>query len=125
VQRDRYWGFKEIMMVTCEQYLKQKMIVRDMSNKISDILTSYGYENNNIETRKIITEKCNDVLKDIPFAYFNVVCDESNNTADVIDRNQLKCDIAFNFNIDNEFTIRRYTICKIGVTFDEVLNEGE
>ena len=26
---------------------------------------------------------------------------------------------------DNEFTIRRYTICKIGVTFDEVLNEGE
>jgi hypothetical protein len=111
--------------MTNDKMIEQKMIIDEMSNKISDILKYYSYEDNNIETRKNITEKCNDVLKNIPFADFNVVCDESNNTADVIDRNQLKCDIAFNFNIDNEFTIRRYTICKIGVTFDEVLNEGE
>lgn len=105
--------------------VEQKMIVRDMSDKISDILTSYGYKNNNIETRKFITEKCNDILKDMSFADFKVVCDESNNTADVIDRNKLKCDIAFKFNTDDEFTIRRYTVCTVGSTFDEVLNEGE
>lgn len=109
--------------MTNDKTVKQKMIVRDMSNKISDILTSYVYENNNIETRKNIIEKCNDALKDIPFANFKVICDESNNTADVIDRNKLKCDIAFKFNIDDEFTIRRYTVSTVGTTFDEVLEE--
>jgi hypothetical protein len=105
--------------------IEQKMIVREMSDKISDILTSYVYENNNIETRKFITEQCNDVLKDILFADFKVVCDESNNTDDIIDRNMLKCDIAFKFNIDDEFTIRRYTVDTVGTTFDEILEEGE
>jgi hypothetical protein len=109
-----------------DKTVEQKMIVRDMSDKISDdILTSYVFKNNDVETRKFITEKCNDVLKDIPFADFKVVCDESNNTADVIDRNKLKCDIAFKFNIDDEFTIRRYTVDTVGTTFDEILEEGE
>ena len=105
--------------------IEQKMIVRDMSNKIDDILTSYVYECNNIETRKFITEKCNDVLKDIPFADFKFVCDESNNTADVIDRNKIKCDIAYRFNKGDEFTIMRCTVDTVGSRFDDILIEGK
>ena len=108
-----------------DKTIEQKMIIREMSDKISDILKYCYYENNNIETRKFITEKCNDVLKDISFADFKVICDESNNTTDIIDRNMFKCDIAFKFNIDDEFTIRRYTVSTVGTTFDEVLEEGE
>jgi hypothetical protein len=108
-----------------DKTIEQKMIIDEMSNKISDILKYYSYEDNNIETRKFITEKCNDVLKDIPFADFNVVCDESNNTFDVIDNNMIKLDIAYRFNKGDEFTVRQYSVRPINSTFDEVLNEGK
>ena len=96
-----------------------------MSNKISDILKYYSYESNNIETRKIITEKCNDVLKDISFADFKVVCDESNNTPDVIDKNVIKLDITYRFNKGDKFTIRQYSVRPVNSTFDEVITKNE
>jgi hypothetical protein len=102
--------------------IEQKMIIDEMSNKISDILKYYSYEDNNIETRKNITEKCNDVLKNIPFADFNVVCDESNNTYDVIDNNMIKLDITYRFNKGDEFTVRHYSVRPVSSTFDEVFN---
>ena len=108
--------------MTNDKTIEQKMIIDEMSNKISDILTSYFFRNNNIETRKFITEKCNNVLKDIPFADFNIVCDESNNTADVIDNNIIKLDITYRFNKGDEFTVRRYSVGLVSSTFDEVFN---
>lgn len=101
---------------------EQKMIIDEMSNKISDILKYYSYEDNNIETRKIITEKCNDILKDIPFADFNVVCDESINTYDVIDNNMIRLDITYRFNKGDEFTVLHYSARPVSSTFDEVFN---
>lgn len=106
-----------------DKSIEQKMIIDEMSNKISDILKYYAcYEPNNIETRKNIIEKCNDVLKNIPFADFNVVCDESNNTFDVIDNNTIKLDITYRFNKGDKFTVRRYSVGPVSSTFDEVFN---
>lgn len=105
--------------------IEQKMIIDEMSNKIDGILRYHSYDENNIETRKFITEKCTDVLKDIPFADFKVVCDESNNTTDVLNKNELNCDVIYRFNKDDEFTFRQYTIRSIKSTVDDVLNEGK
>lgn len=93
-----------------DKTVEQKMIIDEMSNKIDGILRCHLYDENIVEIRKFITEKCNDVLKDISFADFKVVCDESNNAADVLDKNELNCDVIYRFNKGDEFTFRQYTI---------------
>lgn len=95
------------MMITDEQYLRQKIIISDISNKINIILAAYYmYNENSKKIRKLIVEKCSELLKKFPFADFKVVCDESNNVV----KNTLKCDIAYRFNKGDEFTVRQYTI---------------
>ena len=97
------------MMVTYYQYLKQKIIKSDILNKINTILAVYCNENTN-KTRKFIVEKCSEVLKKFPFADFKVICDESNNTVNITNKNTLKFVIAYRFNKGDEFTVIQYTV---------------
>jgi hypothetical protein len=69
------------------------------------------YNENTNKTRKLIVEKCSEVLKKFQFADFKVVCDESNNIVNIgRNKNTLNCDIAYRFNKGDEFIVRQYTI---------------
>jgi hypothetical protein len=51
---------------------------------------------------------------------FKVVCDESNNTAEVIDRNEFVADIFIKPNRSINFITLNFIATRTGVNFDEI-----
>jgi organic radical activating enzyme len=103
-------------------YLLNILYAIDICNnndKVNEFVITGGEPIMNLEILKVIVDKTQKPV------FINTSLPVVDNIDDVIDRNMLKCDIAFKFNIDDEFTIRRYTVCAVGATFDEVLEEGE
>ena len=81
------------------------------------------FEQNTINTRTRFLNAVNPFLEDVQqrqglFA-FRVVMDESNNTADVIDRNQLVGQVLLQPTKTAEFIILDFTVLPTGATFGE------
>ena len=88
------------------------------------MLNAFLFELNNDRTRQRITANVDSFLSDVMAAgglvAKNVVCDSSNNTADVINNNQLVCDIYVQPPTVVEFILFRTIITKQGASFARV-----
>jgi phage tail sheath protein FI len=93
-----------------------------LKSYISQVANNLVFEQNTIATRNIFLSQVNPYLESVQqrqglFA-FKVVMDDSNNTADVIDRNQLVGAIYLQPTRTAEFVYLNFNILPTGVTFD-------
>jgi hypothetical protein len=92
---------------------------------INEVLKYYKYEPNNDITRKDITstvEPIFELLKAENALYdFKFVCDETNNTSDVIDRNELVVQVGLKFTKRIEFILVDFIAVRVNTDFRDVL----
>lgn len=100
-----------------------RRLLINLKNFIGDTSKNLVFEQNTINTRTRFLNAVNPFLEDVQqrqglFA-FRVVMDESNNTADVIDRNQLVGQVLLQPTKTAEFIILDFTVLPTGATFGE------
>jgi hypothetical protein len=97
-----------------------------MEKAISTASKYFLFEKNTPFTRRLIAGMINPFLADIKgkegLTDYLVVVDETNNTGEVIDRNELVCDIYIKPARDVEFMTLNFIATKTGVSFTELLN---
>jgi phage tail sheath protein FI len=95
-----------------------------LENSIEPTLQQFLFELNTDRTRQRITSIVDSFLNGVQSAGgltgFKVVCDGSNNTSDVIDNNQLFCDIYVQPSRAIEFITLRTIITRTGVTITQI-----
>jgi hypothetical protein len=93
-----------------------------LKSYISQVANNLVFEQNTIATRNIFLSQVNPYLESVQqrqgLYAFKVVMDDSNNTADVIDRNQLVGAIYLQPTKTAEFVYLNFNILPTGVTFD-------
>lgn len=90
-----------------------ELYVRTLCNYIKrnteNIVKRFIYEGNNIETRSLITNQVTELMKIIKLKNglydFQVICDETNNTSQVIDNNEIRLTVAFKPNGITKFVL--------------------
>ena len=96
-----------------------------IEKEISKISRSVLFEFNDQTTRSMFKNNVNPYLRDIMarrgMTDFLVVCDESNNTPEVIDRNEFVADIYIKPNRSINFVTLNFIATKTGVTFSEAV----
>ena len=90
------------------------------------ILRLHSYEKNDSKTRNDIATKVEaiiDRLKTNKQLYDGrVICDETNNTLDIIDQNQLKCTVGLKFDpTSSEFTKLDFIVGSVSGDIDEIV----
>jgi phage tail sheath protein FI len=99
-----------------------------MEKAISTASKYYLFEKNTAFTRRRIIGSIEPFLRDIQgregIYEFLVVCDESNNTGEVIDRNELVCDIYIKPTRTAEFLVLNFIATKTGVDFNELIKKA-
>ena len=88
---------------------------------IATVLSSFVFEFNNEDTRQqlttLVTEYMNDIQARRGVYDFRVVCDTTNNTSAVIDRNELKFDLFIKPTKVAEFIDFTTILTSTGVSF--------
>jgi len=83
------------------------------------------FEPNDRFTRKLFTQTVEPFLRDVQarrgITYYSIVCDESNNTSAVIDRNELIMDIFIQPTKSTEFITLKLNILRTGVLASELV----
>ena len=96
-----------------------------LERTIKDFSKSVLFELNDVTTRTNFTTQVNNYMRDIQarrgMTDFLVVADESNNTADVIDRNEFVADIYIKPARSINFITLTFVATRTGVSFDEVV----
>ena len=96
-----------------------------IEKEIAKISRSVLFEFNDITTRSMFKNNVNPYLRDIQsrrgLTDFLVVCDESNNTPEVIDRNEFVADIYIKPNRSINFITLNFVATKTGVSFSEAV----
>ena len=96
-----------------------------IEKEIAKISRSVLFEFNDQTTRSMFKNNVNPYLRDIMarrgMTDFLVVCDESNNTPEVIDRNEFVADIYIKPNRSINFVTLNFIATKTGVTFSEAV----
>ena len=96
-----------------------------LERTIKDFSKSVLFELNDVTTRNNFTTQVNNYMRDIQarrgMTDFLVVADESNNTADVIDRNEFVADIYIKPARSINFITLTFVATRTGVSFDEVV----
>ena len=96
-----------------------------LERTIKDFSKSVLFELNDVTTRSNFTTQVNNYMRDIQarrgMTDFLVVADESNNTADVIDRNEFVADIYIKPARSINFITLTFVATRTGVSFDEVV----
>jgi phage tail sheath protein FI len=108
-------------------YLSRINVRRDLlfiENSIEPLLNAFLFELNNDRTRQRVTANVDSFLSDVQAAggliAKQVICDSSNNTADVINNNQMVVDVYVQPPTVVEFIHFRTIITKQGATFARV-----
>lgn len=108
-------------------YLSRINVRRDLlyiENSIEPLLNTFLFELNDDRTRQRVTSNVDTFLSDVQasggLVAKEVVCDDSNNTADVINNNQLICDIYVQPPTVIEFIQFRTVITKQGATITRI-----
>lgn len=106
----------------------RKMLREYFNTKDNDIAMATNgvlFEYNDEKTRANITKKYDKIVKDLVektngVKEYLVVCDETNNTSEVIDNNEFVCD--FHFKFDNESFVRYQLVCKkVDIDISEIM----
>ena len=96
-----------------------------LERTIKDFSKSVLFELNDVTTRNNFATQVNNYMRDIQarrgMTDFLVVADESNNTADVVDRNEFVADIYIKPSRSINFITLTFVATRTGVSFDEVV----
>ena len=88
----------------------------------------FMFEKNTDFTRRLFIGMVEPFLRDVKgregIFDFRVVCDETNNTAEVFDRNEFISDIYIKPTRSAEFLILSFISTKTGANFDEIIGQG-
>jgi len=77
----------------------RRMLVH-INQQIENILSSYIFEHNDKFTRARISNNIETFLQDLPICDYTVICDERNNSPEVIDGNMLRADTVIKLHRD-------------------------
>lgn len=119
------WGQKTAQLkASALDRINVRRLLIYVENSIEPLLQSFLFELNTDRTRSRVTSLVGSFLNGVQGAGgltgFSVVCDSSNNTADVIDNNQLFCDIYVQPTRVIEFITLRTIITRTGVSTVEI-----
>jgi len=96
-----------------------------LERTIKEFSKSVLFELNDVTTRNNFATQVNNYMRDIQarrgMTDFLVVADESNNTADVVDRNEFVADIYIKPSRSINFITLTFVATRTGVSFDEVV----
>lgn len=94
-----------------------------LEKAISTAAKYFLFEPNDEVTRNLLVNMINPFLRDVQSRRgvydFKVICDESNNTPERIDRNELWCDILIKPTRTAEFIVLNFVATKTGASFEE------
>jgi hypothetical protein len=87
----------------------------------------FVYEPNNLFTRRRLVDVLNPTFREVKIQGglydFEIVCDERNNTAEVIDRNELKCAFLLKPVRTAEFILCDFVATRTDANFEEIIQE--
>ena len=94
-----------------------------LEKAISTAAKYFLFEPNDEVTRNLLVNMINPFLRDVQSRRgvydFKVICDESNNTPERVDRNELWCDILIKPTRTAEFIVLNFVATKTGASFEE------
>lgn len=94
-----------------------------LEKAISTAAKYFLFEPNDEVTRNLLVNMINPFLRDVQSRRgiydFKVICDETNNTPERIDRNELWCDILLKPTRTAEFIVLNFVATKTGASFEE------
>ena len=94
-----------------------------LEKAISTAAKYFLFEPNDTITRNLLVNMINPFLRDVQSRRgiydFKVICDETNNTPERIDRNELWCDILIKPTRTAEFIVLNFVATKTGASFEE------
>lgn len=98
-----------------------------LEKAISTASVYFLFEPNDAYTRIQLRTMIEPFLRDVQARRgiydYRVICDETNNTPERIDRNELWCDILIKPTRAAEFIVLRFVATKTGASFDEIANQ--
>ncbi len=98
-----------------------------MERFVYQTMRQFVYETNNIFLRRrvvdVLTPYFNRIKSQGGLYDFKIICDESNNTGDVIDANELKCLIALKPARSVEFIRVDFVATRTNANFSDVISE--
>jgi phage tail sheath protein FI len=117
------WGQKTLQKrATALDRVGVRRLLINLKRYISQVSRTLVFEQNTITTRNLFLSRVNPYLEQVVqkqgLYAFRVVMDDSNNTADVIDRNQLVGQIQLQPTKTAEFIILDFNILPTGASFD-------
>jgi phage tail sheath protein FI len=94
-----------------------------LEKAISTAAKYFLFEPNDTATRVLLVAMIEPFLRDVQSRRgifdFKVICDDSNNTPERIDRNELWCDILIKPTRTAEFIVLNFVATKTGASFEE------
>ena len=94
-----------------------------LEKAISTAAKYFLFEPNDAVTRSLLINMINPFLRDVQSRRgifdFRVICDDSNNTPERVDRNELWCDILIKPTRTAEFIVLNFVATKTGASFEE------
>ena len=93
----------------------------------SGLLENFIRDLNDIVTRKTITTQVNDFLESLAEEIYDyeIVCNDTNNPAKLIDENKLLLETYIQYDEDGEYKKYRFEVSRKGADFSELLNKTE
>jgi hypothetical protein len=119
------WGQKTLLdKESAFNRINVRRLFMILEKAIATAAKYYLFEPNDSTTRMLLVNMIDPFLRDVKsrrgIYRFQVVCDETNNTPERIDRNELYCDIYIQPTRTVEFLILSFIATKTGVSFNEL-----
>jgi phage tail sheath protein FI len=123
---DIMWGQKTGQVkTTALDRVNVRRLLLFIENTIEPSLQNYLFEPNNERTRSRATSNLNSFLQTVysggGLTAFQVVCDTTNNTAQVVDNNELAIDLYIQPTKTIEFINVQVVVTRTGVSFAELI----
>lgn len=118
----RIWGQKTLLTrASALDRVNVRMLLIVIEPAIDEFLQDYVFEFNDEDTRRDIVNKITPYLASIQqrrgLYQFDVICNEENNTAEVIDANEIHVDLPLWPTKVGERILAKLSICSTGATF--------
>ena len=123
------WGQKTLLdKESAFNRINVRRLFMVLEKAIATAAKYYLFEPNDPLTRMLMVNMIEPFLRDVKarrgITSFQVICDDSNNTPERIDRNELYCDIYIKPVRAAEFIVLSFVATKTGVSFNEIAGTG-
>ena len=121
------WGQKTLLdKESAFNRINVRRLFMVLEKSIATAAKYYLFEPNDATTRMLLVNMIDPFLRDVKarrgIYSFLIVCDETNNTPERIDRNELYCDIYLKPVKTAEFIVLSFIATKTGVSFNEIVS---